>query len=968
MSQMKFRKALGLATLSASMAIFPLSSATAEQELEEVVVTGSFIKGTPEDAALPVDVISRGDLEDVGNPSVMEMVRNLSVTNGNIGETNQFDTRGGQGNEGVTTANLRGLGSARTLVLINGKRHVATESIGVDISAIPSMAIGRVEVLKDGAAALYGSDAIAGVMNFITRDNFEGLEIRGSHQNIQDSDGDNSIGFIFGHRSDNIHFAISAEYDERDELPIKERSWALRSQPENPQGGWSGIGNPGRYLPAIGGTIIGAGGPDPQCELLGGAIVGPACQFQFTFFDNLIEEQETTKVFGELNIDINDSVSFHLEALYADMDMPSWKTSPSYPPQSLFGPDRIVPASHPGLIDMKAQNPTMFPDIDLTAAGLGVIPGAAQSAYTLTRMLGVAGRPGGEPEDGARFTETQRISGGFEGSFENGIGFDISLSWSDRERDLEGSDMFIERMAFALDGFGGPNCNQAAAIAAGTPGQGGCEYYNPFSNAIQRSAVTGAVNPQFNAAVANSDELIAWMTAQTASKAINELLVFEAIFNGETNWELDGGNVGWAAGFQTRSEEYDFTLADIANRAINPCPFVDPASITLGHTTTLNCGAGGAGRLAFLAASDEESTDRDIYGAFAEFALPLTETLDVQLAFRYEDYGDDDGGDSFDPKIAVSWAASDLIKVRGSASTTFRGPPGSFLGGTGTSLTFLAPASAFKAVDTSGNPNLDPETAVTLNLGVVFTGDNFYGSLDYWSFDLDPFQTESASQLITAYTANDCADGGTGIGSAACNDLRPRFTPLGTAPGGIQRVARNIINGADQQTSGFDFVARYTFYDVANGDLTIGTEGTYVLEFESDDFESINGTTLAPGGDFAGKLNDGDPTLPKPEVQAQFFAKWGNDRHRLNYAARYVSSYDDVRPAIPALDEIDSHVTHDIHYINNMFDAWTLSLSIINATDEDPPLASTDLSYDGYTHNPFGRMIKLGVVFTPELF
>ena len=95
--------------------------AWAEAQMEEVVVTGSYIKGSAEDVALPIDVISREDLEDQGNPSVLEMVRNLSVTSGNIGETNQFDTRGGQGNEGVTTVNLRGMGSARTLVLINGR-------------------------------------------------------------------------------------------------------------------------------------------------------------------------------------------------------------------------------------------------------------------------------------------------------------------------------------------------------------------------------------------------------------------------------------------------------------------------------------------------------------------------------------------------------------------------------------------------------------------------------------------------------------------------------------------------------------------------------------------------------------------------------------------------------------------------------------------------------------------------------
>jgi iron complex outermembrane receptor protein len=136
------KKALALGVVLPSLAF----SVFAEETMEEVVVTGSFIKGSPEDASLPIDVISRADLEDFGNPSVLEMIQNLSVTSGNIGETNQFDSRGGQGNEGMTTANLRGLGSARTLVLFNGKRHVATEAYGVDISAIPSIAIGRLGI------------------------------------------------------------------------------------------------------------------------------------------------------------------------------------------------------------------------------------------------------------------------------------------------------------------------------------------------------------------------------------------------------------------------------------------------------------------------------------------------------------------------------------------------------------------------------------------------------------------------------------------------------------------------------------------------------------------------------------------------------------------------------------------------------------------------------------------------------
>ncbi|MEM1436701.1 MAG: TonB-dependent receptor plug domain-containing protein, partial [Pseudomonadota bacterium] len=247
--------------------LFSPGSFAAGEEIEQVIVTGSFIRGTPEDAALPVDVLSRSDLEDVGNPSITEMIRNMNVSSGALAETNQFDTRGGQGNEGVATVNLRGLGSARTLVLINSKRQVSTETNGVDIKAIPSIAIGRIEVLKDGAAATYGSDAIGGVVNFITRDSFEGFELRGSFQDIDGSDGDREIAAIFGGGTDTLNYVLSAEFNERSELRIRDRDWALRPFSENPApGGWSSIGNPGTLLPAV---SDGAGGTSTAPFALG---------------------------------------------------------------------------------------------------------------------------------------------------------------------------------------------------------------------------------------------------------------------------------------------------------------------------------------------------------------------------------------------------------------------------------------------------------------------------------------------------------------------------------------------------------------------------------------------------------------------------------------------------------------------------------------------------------------------------
>ena len=942
------------------MTIFGFGSQTAlaqDETLEEIVVTGSFIKGTAEDAALPVDVLTRSDLEDVGSPSLIEMVRNLGVTSGNLGETNQFDTRGGQAAEGVTAINLRGLGPARTLVLI--KRHVSTETIGVDISAIPSIAIGRVEVLKDGAAALYGSDAIGGVVNFITRDSFEGFEVSGNFTDLDDSDGDTNVAAIFGRRVGALHFAISGEYEERSELRIRDRDWALRPFAENPgPGGWSSIGNPGTFFPGIsngagGRTLLGGATPDPGCELLGGTSSGGFCRFQYTFFDNLVEEQESYKVFAEVNYDISDKISFHAEALYHDMDMPEWKTSPSYPPQALLGNDRFIEASHPGLIDLKAQNPGLFNEV----AG---IPASVQGASSWSRMLGVAGR-NGQPESSYRKTKTKRISFGLVGETDSGISFDTSFSWSKRERDIGGSDMYIERMAFAFDGLGGAGCDPAT----GSAGVGPCEYYNPFSNALSFSPVTGATNPQYNASVANSNELINWLTAETGSATDNETLVFEAILSGDSRWDLGGGSVGWAAGIQYRKDTYDFTVKDVANRAINPCAFNNPMSVTLGHTATLDCGAAGAGQLAFLAATDEENTDRDVYGVFAELALPITEALDVQLAVRYEDYGSKNGGDTIDPKVAFSWTLTDEFSLRGSVSTTFRGPPSSFLSGTSTSLQFIGAALAFKAGDTVGNPDLEPETAVTTNFGAIYQNENFYASLDYWSFNFeDPLQLENANQIVAAYGANGCADGGSGVGTAGCDLLRGRLSPTGTSIGGVERITRSVINGSDIDTSGIDFVANYSFNDVVGGELTLGLEGSYTFEYKSDDFVTGDGFTLAPGDDFVGRLNEGTPFQPKPELKASFIAKWSNQAHRVTYAARYIDGMEDANSPVPALDNIDDHLTHDVHYINNMFDDVTLSLSVLNFTDEDPPQVANDLNYDPYNHSGYGRLIKLGVSYS----
>ena len=954
MSGSSLRFAVLARALPMAVAIASGTALAADQVVEEVVVTGSFIRGTPQDAALPVDLISQEDLIDNGSPTITEMIRNLNISNGNLGETNQFNASGGQGNEGVATINLRGLGSARSLVLINGRRHVADSAIGVDISAVPSIAIGRLEVLKDGAAALYGSDAIAGVANFITRENFRGLEFRAGGQAFEESDGEYQFGIIGGGEWGRVSAMAAFEYEHRSEVEIRDLDDRARPFAENPQGGFSAIGNPGTLFPI---TPAGLGAPviDPECENFGNTAAG-LCRFPFTLFDNLVEEQDTYKAFGEVNVDLTDDIRWHTEILYSYVDIPQWATSPSYPPQALFGPDRLVPVTHPGIADFI----TTYPN---------ALPADTVAVFPFQRHAGAGGfGPDGDARRGTRESDTYRVATALDGTlFDGQLGFDIAISYSRRDRMNTTPDMFVERIAFALDGLGGPNCDQAT----GTPGQGDCFFYTPTSNGFATSALNGFQNANANPDLVAANNIIQpWLETELSTEETYELTVFDATFDGVLPIELGGGEIGWAVGLQARDERYELEADPINDLTVTPCPFNDPVSVTLGNTDTLDCTQSlltqDTGAFAFLAGTIPQKTDRTIYGAFVELGLPITERLNAQVAVRYEDYGSG-VGNTIDPKLALRFQATDTLALRGSISTTFRGPPQNFLEGRGTSLQFLAPTNAFRAVDTNGNPNLAQEEAVATNLGVIFDTGNFFASLDWWRFDFtDPIQVEDFNGILNQYIALDCAPGGAGVGSADCTSITDRITfQAGSAQAAADatRIDVRFINGGDITTQGFDWFAQYDF-DSDYGQWSVGTQGTYTAEYDVDDFRTEGGVFLTAGGDFAGNLNDNRNTLtPIVDLQGNLFLKFTRDVHRATLTARYWGEYED-EGAIATLQDIDDMITVDLNYnVSFMEDRLLLNLTAFNLFDEAPPRTQTDLNYDPYTHSPFGRILKVGLTY-----
>ena len=467
------KKQLLVACGVSALAIGGLSPAFAQDSEEtEIVITGSLIAGTPEDAALPVDVIGAEELAKQGNPSTLDLVKALPSSSASLGDANQFDSRS-QGAEGIATVNLRGLSPQRTLVLLNSKR-LATSGNGVpavDINLLPQAAIGRVEVLKDGAAATYGSEAIAGVVNFITRTNQRGFNVAGSWRFIDGSDGDVDASISYGHVGDNFRVLFAAGFQKRGQLMAKERDWAIRPYEENPQGGWTGGGNPANFLflGATGSPVSGIVA-DTACAPLGGYVGADArCYNQYSVYDNLVELEKRGQAFVDFEWDVAPSTTFQVTALYGRTTVPHYLTSPSYlltqPPSSvaiagtpwapfgaLLNAGFFVPSANPGLAAYRAANPT--------PAGAGVLfPTLLFRPYLLggnPSTLGDESEPGSAR--GMRKSESTRLTAELRGEVADGLNYNLNLTYHNYYRYIDGYDSYGDRVQRALLGCGGPNC------------------------------------------------------------------------------------------------------------------------------------------------------------------------------------------------------------------------------------------------------------------------------------------------------------------------------------------------------------------------------------------------------------------------------------------------------------------------------------------------------------------------------
>ena len=1014
--------------------LFSFFSSLSFAQDEQVTVIGSLIKGTPIDSGSPISVFNAEEIAAQGNLNIVELIKMVPGSSGMDGETNQF---GSNAAEGISNVNLRGLGTNRTLVLINGKRQVtAPLSSGagrsVNLHDLPMAALSRIEILKEGAAATYGSDAIAGVVNFITDSTFEGLKVNVAAKGIPNADGiGNEFSITYGALvGDDVNFLLSLSQQNKNQIAAKDTDYAIRPYSASDKGGWSTLGNPPTFVWADGApanAVLGLGGfsylSDPGCNNAGGlntplgafgtqveadAALGGLCRFQYTYFDNVQEDQENSQLWMEFNGNA-DGNDWHFEFAYGKTDVPNWATSPSYPPSNPS--TNTIPDSHPAMTQLCTDYAT-FCDA-LTDANYGG-DGTNRSAYHRLRVraIGAAGNPFSGSENLAeiesRGYETYRMAFNIEGDLTDDVQYSAGLGYSNSEGTLTSSDTRQDKFLEGLWGFGGPNCDahitglrtsasdltptfattstgQAIAtnVVNSTTRPTGCEYYNPLSNGVkqgmQANQTTGervGVNPDYEASLANSVALQRYIVDRRKTVSTSELLTLDFIVQG-TMGSLAGGDAAWAFGYERRDYNLETTTpseagpgpnnakTDIHNGVKYPCPTMAGNATAAGRAA---CAANPIGLFMFLAPTFEFDTDQSIDSLFTEFALPITDTFDMQLALRYEDYGEKD---SIDPKVVMRWTPIDALTLRFTGQTTFRAAhPDETSATRVTALQYVNQAGAFKAVDLTGNTNLDPEEATTYNVGFVtdFGDDRWIATLDYYDFDFkNPIITENHQQLMNAYAAG-------GAGKAAVQsqiyggDNLANDGSFGAAA--VGRITANYINGPATTVNGIDLYIKYED-DYANGVISAGLEANYVAKYSVDAYMK-GAVQIAGAYECAGFFNIENPCRSMPEIKGKFFLNYQEDQHNFYGAINYISSYDDRRSTAAGCGktltdgvctEIAAHTTVDATYTYSWDDQFDISFSVYNLTDELPPFTVWEMNYDAYTHSPLGRFFKAGFTY-----
>lgn len=972
----------------------PVSAETNGDEGTAIIVTGSRIKQDPTKSAAPLQVITPSDLSREGINSPEQLISFLS-TNGtgadNLASNGDVTSGAQRGTNGLSAANLRGQGAAATLVLLNGRRVAAHGLTGgaIDVNQVPFAALERVEVLKDGASAIYGTDAIGGVINFITKSNFQGVVLNGFTDITQRNDSaiyrlSGTAGYgDLDTQGFNIMGAVSKSWNSG--LLGKDRDFVNGNQP-----------NRGLSVDTRGTPIATAFPANPNSifaptgSLLGGT-TNSAANF---FLPGLLIPGTTTRADGGINpLDLPggagcDSVNGGMAYDEVLWSVPgarfacSWDTGRAavlqQPLQTLtyYGKATLALGDHRLAAEITGSDadskkrfsnnqysinattmPLYYPLNATTAATYnsvydtiaGTFPAVGAVGDRTVDAVGNYGKPiayrwrnipGGNRE---YVTNTKTIRGALTAEGPLGGTWDYRAGAS-----------YAKSEASSVLGTGyhyaGIFRNAANAAASGVAGatNGGIDPRAPTAPGATRPGIVGLLNSgilnpfsvdQSAAALAGLDAISAEGTTLYGGQY--EVKQFDASVSGSL-FDLPAGAVQVALGADYRRETYSFNGS--------------PAAVA-GQAEIFN--------VAFDNVNALTPKNRNVKAVYAEMSVPVLESLELTGAVRLDDYTG--FGSTVNPKFTARFSPTDWVMLRASYNTGFRVPSFNqiFNGVTespnpGNNLTDPSTCPAGGVVNVTagcgaitptslsgGNLNLGPETSEQYSAGIVFTpAPQFSASVDFWSIAVD---NTIGALTIAQLLAN----------QSSFSDRVIRTSNV------ITQLDLRADNIGSRRTQGLEVALRGGI-DAFGGVLTAGLDGTYLLKKKEKFLPTAPfGSSLIGVFTYAGDLG--------LKWKHSAFINYAVDDMLFSFSQIYRNGYkNNALPASASRPDynarVKAYVTYNLSAAMDMNDKLRLTAGIRNVFDTDPPFAITydsntgaGSSWEPRVADPRGRSFTLAV-------
>jgi outer membrane receptor protein involved in Fe transport len=965
----------------------------------EIVVVGTRIEGARVTEALPVVVVNQDRLDAIGAVSGDELIRNIpqmgdvSFNPGNSAQTSNA-ARGDVG-----SVNLRSLGVGNTLVLLNGRRivtHPASQGLSdtgtvpvlsYNSNAIPTTGLQRLEVLLDGAAALYGSDAVAGVVNTVLKDNYDGLRLQAQYGGAEGTHLTEFQGNILaGKNFERGNITVSLEYTDRASLRAEDQDFTASANlrplfaefPDfagstTPDGRATRGAWPALMVPVTGGRprrgttnlTTAAGAFTVRPTRLGGctqALTADLCLVNTALATNnafrdlrydtavgttVMPSVKRTNAFANGHYDLTDTLTLFGEFGYYRSD--TLRIQPPVinlnqiwiPASNYYNPFGAVgsPNRLPGLTNVPAEGlPVLLTTYRFVDTGPQTVKVKGEQ---LRGLIGVRGETAGFKWDSA-FVYSEASA--------------VDSSLAVRSSALQKS------------------------LALATP-----DAYNPFNGGCIDTLSFGDCTPSAQAAL---DAI----TFQFRRRSKTTLTMGDFRASRADLFALPGGDVGMAFGAEVRRE----TQRDDRDSSVDgSSPFVDAVT---GAVTISDAAA--------VSDNPDAYGKRTVAAAYAELAvplvsedmnIPLVRRFDVQLAGRYEHYSD--FGSVARPKIAAAWDVFDGLRFRGSFSQGFRAPNLEQVNAVeyarlATSQDFLrcevdlraGRITNFTACGNnvgysrrvSGNPDLKPEKSTNYNLGAVFEPAFLSGDLGRVTFTVDYWSIRQKG--IVGILGNDTAvaldyllrlQGSSNpnvIRDAANADDIAAFAGTGITPvGRITTVRDQFVNLLPQTVRGLDFAFYWQSPKTGIGKFDLAVNATRLLKFSRAPGDAVDMLVAARAD---GDINAATP-LPetqnlieangRPKWRGTASLTWSFGQFQIGAFGRYTGTVDETAFVDAAGNpwRVKSQFTANLYAQVRIRDAAGLGgdmrwrVGVRNIADKKPPLSSE--GYLGSLYSPYGR-------------